>query len=113
MPGDYEGDGKTDPSDCYKSTGFGIPVLIRGNAYGADMGRGFTDIPVPGDYDGVGKTEIGINRPVGAVPYLHGKETGSTLPFSRFLNILNFQGNLPCQRGNLPDGIHPPPHKHK
>jgi hypothetical protein len=69
VPGDYDGDGKTDYAVWSKGEGnwyikysSGIPdaLIFWGNANAPDF-----DIPVPGDYDGDGKTDTAIWRRAG------------------------------------------------
>ncbi len=60
MPGDYDGDGKTDIAIYHAGTGAWWIIPSSGTeAYGVGWGgSGFT--PVPGDYDGDGKTDVAI-----------------------------------------------------
>jgi hypothetical protein len=60
VPGDYDGDGKTDVAIYEAGTGmWWIVPSLGASAYGVGWGgAGFT--PVPGDYDGDGKADVAL-----------------------------------------------------
>ena len=66
MPGDYDGDGKTDLAVYRPSTGDVVSSGCRARNYTTFVSYQWGlsgDIPVPGDFDGDGKTDVAVFRP--------------------------------------------------
>ena len=72
MPGEYDGDGKTDLAVYRPSTGtWFIRHSSTGYATSASYQWGLsTDVPVPGDFDGDAKTDLAVWRPSTGTWYL-------------------------------------------
>ena len=70
VPGDYDGDGKTDFSVFRPSTGEWYVINSSNLAWSVWQWGVSTDILVPADYDGDGKTDRGVFRPSNANWYI-------------------------------------------
>jgi hypothetical protein len=90
VPGDYDGDGRTDIGISRNSGGsilwFYDPSAQPGpQIVGGAWGVSATDIRAQGDYDGDGKTDFAVWRPSttpGATAFYVSKSTGGLLGFA-------------------------------
>ena len=81
VPGDYDGDGKTDMAVWHPAEGYWYTISSKDGSILYDQwGAGYApynDVPVPGDYDGDGKTDIAVWRPGDGYWYIISSKDGS------------------------------------
>ena len=79
-PGDFDGDGKTNPAVFRPSTAEWFALGAGGGqSLGTFGATGLGDIPVPGDYDGLGHAELAVFRPSTAEWFVLGPGGGRSL----------------------------------
>ena len=77
MPGDYDGDGKTDAAVFRPSTGIWyVRDLVTNTASFYQWGLS-GDVPVAADYDGDGKTDVAVWRPTTGIWYIRNSSDAS------------------------------------
>ncbi len=79
VPGDFDGDGKTDFSVFRPSTGVWWIATSSNNSYTTYQFGVGTDGPAPADYDGDGKTDAAVYRPSSGTWYVLQSSNGQTV----------------------------------
>jgi glucan-binding YG repeat protein len=94
VPGDYDGDGKTDVAVFRDGIWYILNSSnreVQGLQWGLD-----SDIPVPADYDGDGKVDVAVFRPSDNTWYVL-RSTGGAL-----IQPFGTSGDIPVPSANLP-----------
>jgi hypothetical protein len=79
--GDYDGDGKADPTVFHAATGAWHTLTSR-SGYNAAVTLSFGtagDVPVPGDYDGDGRADAALYRPTSGTWFVTEARNGLTM----------------------------------
>jgi hypothetical protein len=76
VPGDYDGDGRTDYAVWQPSSATWFVIRSRDGGQISQQWGQDGDMPVPGDYDGDGKTDYAIWRPSSATWWVIGSRDG-------------------------------------
>lgn len=83
VPGDYDGDGRTDAAIFTPGDGVWHIVYSSGGTLTVQWGNGFDDV-AQGDYDGDGRTDIAVFRTLQRtlfIRYATGATTGIVIEF--------------------------------
>lgn len=80
VPGDFDGDGKTDfavfrPSSANQNPTWYVSYSSNGNTFQLTFGLD-TDLPAAADFDGDGKTDVAVFRPSTGYWYIQGSTNG-------------------------------------
>src|SRR6185312_945093 len=79
VPGDYDGDGRTDFAYYYPQGGtWHIWKSSDGQSYSYAWGDLYRALPVPADYDGDGKTDLAYYSPASTMWWIVGSRTGQS-----------------------------------
>ena len=77
VPGDYDGDGRTDLAVYRPSNGVWFVNSSTAGAIAIQWGNAADDVAVPGDYDGDGRTDLAVYRPSGGTWHIVHSSTGA------------------------------------